>query len=163
MSAALTAEQQGRQRNSLETAERINIASRTKLSCSSLITDGSGLQSCDQDLTSLGSRVSSGAGLLGHTSFGGSGRSWGRSVLVLVQATLCASLMLLPSPILMLLGCDTFAFWPSVRALVGLETIKTATAFWWGINFGFLGDQGPGDFRRIVSQVLCEQSTLSEL
>lgn len=71
MSAALTAEQQGRQRNSLETAERINIASRTKLSCSSLITDGSGLQSCDQDLTSLGSRVSSGAGLLGQASFGG--------------------------------------------------------------------------------------------
>lgn len=86
MSAALTAEQQGRQRNSLETAERINIASPAKLSCSGLITDGSGLQSCDQDPISLGSRVSSGVGLWGQASFGGSGRSWGGSVLVLVQA-----------------------------------------------------------------------------
>lgn len=74
-----------------------------------------------------------------------------------------ASLGLPPSPVLMLLSCDSFAFSPSVRALIGLETIKTATAFWWGINFGFLRDQGPGDLGKIVSQVLCEQSTLSEL
>lgn len=101
------------------------------------------------------------AGLLSQASFGGSERSWGGSLLVLCPGNTWASLMLHPSPVLLLLGCDTFAFWPSVRALVGLETLKMATAFWWEINFGFLENEGPGDLGRIVSQVLCEQRTLS--
>lgn len=165
MSAALTAEQQGRQRNSLETAERINTASRTKLSCSGLITDGAGLQSCDQDPVSQGSRGEFWGWTFGSGQFWGLREEWGW-ICVGSGPSLCpgntwAFLMLPPSPVLVFLGCDTFAFWPSVRAPVGLETLKMATSFSWGISFGFLGDQRSGDLGKIVSQVLCEQSTLS--
>lgn len=92
MSAALTAEQQGRQRNSLETAERINTASQAKLSCSGLITDGAGLQSCDQDPVSQESRGEFWGWTFGSGQFGGSERSGGGSVLVLVQACVQATL-----------------------------------------------------------------------
>lgn len=51
-----------------------------------------------------------------------------------------------------------FSFLTFCESLAGLETLKMATASWWGINFG---DQGPDDLGIIVSQVLYEQSTLS--
>ena len=63
----------------------------------------------------------------------------------------------------MLLGCDAVAFWCAVRALAGLETWEMASAFWWGINFGFFGCRGPGGLEKIVSQVLSEPSALAEL
>lgn len=64
---------------------------------------------------------------------------------------------------MLLLGCDASVFWPAGRALAGLDMAEMASAFWWGIYLGFLGYQGAGGLGKIVSCILPELSTSSEL
>lgn len=58
---------------------------------------------------------------------------------------------------------DALVFWPAGRALAGLDMAEMASAFWRGIYLGFLGCQGAGGLGKIVSCILPELSTSSEL